>query len=74
MPLAPTMGREIVSTARPPMIRLAGFLALTLGGLLVSLGSLMDWATVQPFSTPTGGVDLWEGTITWRSVSPCCSG
>lgn len=58
------MGREIVSTARPSMIRLAGFLSLTLGGLLVSLGSLMDWATVQPFSTPTRGVDLWEGTIT----------
>jgi hypothetical protein len=62
--LAPTMGREIVSTARPSMLRLAGFLALTLGGLLVSLGSLMDWATVQPFDTPTRGVDLWEGTIT----------
>jgi hypothetical protein len=58
------MGREIVSTARPSLIRLAGFLALTVGGLLVSLGSLMDWATVQPFSTPTRGVDLWDGTIT----------
>jgi hypothetical protein len=62
--LAPTMAGEIVSTARPSKLRLAGFLALTLGGLLVSLGSLMDWATVQPFDTPTRGVDLWEGTIT----------
>jgi hypothetical protein len=62
--LAPTMAREIVSTARPSMLRLAGFLALTLGGLLVSLGSLMDWATVTPFDTSTRGVDLWEGTIT----------
>jgi hypothetical protein len=58
------MGREIVSTARPSMLRLASFLPLTLGGLLVSLGLLMDWATVQPFGTPTRGVDLWEGTIT----------
>jgi hypothetical protein len=62
--LAPTMAREIVSTARPSMLRLAGFLALTLGGLLVSLGSLMDWANVPPFDTPTRGVDLWEGTVT----------
>ena len=64
MPHWPHMAREIVSTARPSMLRLAGFLALTLGGLLVSLGSLMDWATVSPFDTPTRGVDLWEGTIT----------
>jgi hypothetical protein len=62
--LAPTMAGEIVWTARPSKLRLAGFLALTLGGLFVSLGSLMDWATVQPFDTPTRGVDLWEGTIT----------
>jgi hypothetical protein len=58
------MAGEIVSTARPSKLRLAGFLALTLGGLLVSLGSLMDWAAVQPFDTPARGVDLWEGTIT----------
>jgi hypothetical protein len=58
------MAREIASMARPSKLRLAGFLALTLGGLLLSLGSLMDWATVQPFDTPTRGVDLWEGTVT----------
>ncbi len=40
------MAREIVSTARPSTLRLAGFLALTTGGLMISLGSLMTWAKV----------------------------
>jgi hypothetical protein len=57
------MAREIVSTARPSMLRLAGFLALTTGGLMISLGSLMTWAKVPPFDTPTRGTDLWEGTV-----------
>ena len=58
------MTREIVSTARPSMLRLAGFLALTTGGLMISLGSLMTWAKVPPFDTPTRGTDLWEGKVT----------
>ncbi|MEW6059299.1 MAG: hypothetical protein AB1551_04030 [Actinomycetota bacterium] len=57
------MGREILSTARPTRLRLAGFLATTLGGLLLGLGSLMSWATVEPFDTPTRGTDLCEGWI-----------
>jgi len=62
--LLPDMAREIVSTARPSTLRLAGFLALTTGGLMISLGSLMTWATVPPFDTPTRGTDLWEGMVT----------
>jgi hypothetical protein len=58
------MRTELVSTVRPTRLRVAGFLALTLGALLISFGSLTDWATVPPFGTPTRGVDLWEGTLT----------
>jgi len=54
---------EIVSTARPSMLRLAGFLTLTAGGLMISLGSLSTWATVPPFDAPTRGTDLWEGIV-----------
>ena len=57
------MTREIVSTARPSMLRLAGFLTLTTGGLLISLGSLLPWAKVPPFDTPIRGTDLWEGIV-----------
>lgn len=58
------MGPEILSAARPTRLRLAGFLALTLGGVLIGLGSLTDWATIRPFDTPTRGVDIWEGVVT----------
>ena len=58
------MAREIASTARPSTLRLAGFLTLTTGGLMISLGSLTTWAKVPPFDTPTRGTDLWEGIVT----------
>jgi len=57
------MGPEILSTARPTRLRLAGFLTITFGGLLIGLGSTLTWATVEPFETPTKGIDLWEGKI-----------
>lgn len=56
--------REILSAARPTSLRLGGFLAVVLGGVLIGLGSLTDWATVSPFDTPTRGVDIWEGILT----------
>ena len=55
------MGPEILSTARPTGLRLAGFLTITAGGLLVGIGSTLTCATVEPFDTPTKGLDLWEG-------------
>lgn len=58
------MGPELFSTAHPTPLRLAGFVALVLGGALMALGSLLDWAIVQPFSTPTRGIDVWEGKVT----------
>lgn len=57
------MNSEIVSIARPSMLRLAGFLTVTTGGLMISLGSLSTWAKVPPFDTPTRGTDLWEGVV-----------
>jgi hypothetical protein len=58
---------------RPPMLRLASFAATSLGGLLVGLGSLLDWGAVAvrvPGAAGNGltsdvpGVDLAEGKIT----------
>ncbi len=31
---------------------------------MISLGSLMTWAKVPPFDTPTRGTDVWEGMVT----------
>lgn len=60
---------EALSTARPTPLRLAGFLAITLGGVLVGLGSLLEWAVVGfPGSTEldvaTRGIDVREGVVT----------
>lgn len=59
------MRPEILSTARPSGLRLAGFLALTLSGALLGGGALAPWAVVTPFTeTPVRGIDLWEGKVT----------
>ncbi len=64
------MGREILSTARPTRLRLAGFLCLALGGLLLGFGATRNWAVVGfPGDTkgtldlPWKGTDVWEGTL-----------
>jgi hypothetical protein len=58
---------------RPKTLRLASFAATSLGGLLVGLGSLLDWATVAPhipgatgtaLNSDIPGIDLAEGKIT----------
>jgi hypothetical protein len=43
---------------RPPTLRLASFAATSLGGLLVGLGSLLDWATVAPHIPGATGTAL----------------
>lgn len=53
------MGPEILSTARPTKLRLAGFLATALGGLLLGLGAVAAWGKIGP--TDTRGVDIPEG-------------
>ncbi len=57
------MPREILSTARPTALRLWGFVTLVLGGLLMGIGAIGEWATVSGFDTPTAGVDVWEGLV-----------
>jgi hypothetical protein len=58
---------------RPPTLRLASFAATSLGGLLVGLGSLLNWgavtvrvpgATGNALTSNVPGVDLAEGKIT----------
>jgi hypothetical protein len=60
---------EALSTARPTPLRFAGFLAITLGGVLVGLGSLLDWAVVgfpgsSELDVATRGIDVREGVVT----------
>ena len=62
----------MMSTTRPTGLRLAGFAATALGGLLVGLGSILGWATVTiggaggttglpPIDTK--GIDTLEGKL-----------
>lgn len=51
-------------------LRLAGFAAAALGGLLIGLGSLAMWAEVGLGDDPEGvlssrfrGIDVWEGRV-----------
>lgn len=59
----------MMATHRPTALRLAGFLATALGGLLVGLGSVMTWATVALGTSTTlapletKGIDVAEGRI-----------
>jgi hypothetical protein len=64
------MGPELLSTARPSKLRLAGFATLTLGGVLLGVGALLTWATVGfpgdlqgTLDVKTKGVDVWEGEV-----------
>ncbi len=64
------MSREILSTARPTRLRLAGFLCLALGGLLLGFGATRNWAVVGfpgdakgTLDVPWKGTDVWEGTL-----------
>jgi hypothetical protein len=55
--------------SRPSPLRLVGFLAVAIGGLLLGVGSALNWAVVGFFGShaldvPTRGVDVWEGKVT----------
>jgi len=63
---------EILSTARPSRLRVAGFVAMAGGGLLLGLGALMEWvvlsfpAEIDPTGisgAPVRGTDVWEGKV-----------
>lgn len=64
------MAREMLSTTRPTPLRLAGFVATALGGLIVGLGATRDWATVGfpgdargALDVAVKGIDVWEGKV-----------
>jgi hypothetical protein len=58
----------VLDVSKPTPLRLFGFLFTALGGLLIALGSISDWATVvflgQSFNdSGTPGIDLPEGKV-----------
>jgi len=64
------MPSELLSTARPSRLRLAGFLAIVVGALLVGLGSTREWVQVGLASdvegaidVPVNGTDEWQGKV-----------
>jgi hypothetical protein len=55
--------------SRPSPLRLAGFLAVAIGGLFLGVGSALNWAVVgfvgsHALDVQTRGVDVWEGKVT----------
>lgn len=62
--------RELLSTARPTPVRLAGFLALSVGAVAAGAGAVRDWAVVGFPEDAAGaadvsfrGTDVWEGKV-----------
>jgi hypothetical protein len=52
-------------------LRLLGFVAVTVGGLLIGLGATSNWAVVgltsdprHVLDSPIKGTDMWEGKVT----------
>lgn len=59
--------REVLSTARPTPLRLAGFLALAAGAVVAGIGATRDWAIVGFPEDRTGAVDVsYRGTDVWE--------
>jgi hypothetical protein len=59
---------EILSTARPTKVRLAGFLCLAAGAILAGIGATRVWAVIgfpddlqHAADAPVHGTDVWEG-------------
>jgi hypothetical protein len=58
----------VLDVSRPTPLRLFGFIFTALGGLLIALGSISDWATVvflgQTFpDSAAPGIDVTEGKV-----------
>jgi hypothetical protein len=55
--------------SKPTTLRLAGFLCVATGGLVLGVGSLMTWAVVgvvgsNALDSSIKGTDVWEGRVT----------
>jgi hypothetical protein len=64
------MEREIVSTARPTTLRLAGFLCVAAGAILAGIGATREWAAIGfpedllgAADVSVRGTDVWEGKV-----------
>lgn len=64
------MSREILSTARPTKLRLAGFLCLAVGAVAAGYGATADWVTIgfpadieRVVDVTVRGTDVWEGKV-----------
>ncbi len=64
------MPSEILSTARPTRLRLAGFLCLAAGAVLAGVGATRVWAVIgfpgdteHAADAPVHGTDVWEGKV-----------
>lgn len=62
------MSREILSTARPTKLRLAGFLCLSVGAVAAGYGATADWVIIgfpadieRVVDVTVHGADVWEG-------------
>lgn len=61
------MPPEILSTARPTRLRLAGFLCLAWGAVLAGIGATREWAVVGFPGDERGAVDVsWKGMDAWE--------
>jgi hypothetical protein len=72
------MSAEILSTARPSTLRLAGFLTTATGATLAGVGALLDWVTVGFPGDVEGaadvhvrGTDVWEGELVLAVAVGC---
>jgi len=58
-----------MDASKPSALRLAGFLCIAAGGLLLGIGSVMNWAVIgfagsTALDSPIKGTDVWEGRAT----------
>ncbi len=59
----------MLTVVKPSPLRLWGFLVTVLGGGLIAVGSISDWAAISLGNTtlnavPTKGIDVWQGKAT----------
>jgi hypothetical protein len=64
------MRSEISSTARPTMLRVAGFAAVALGAIASGVGATRAWVSIglaadveHTGDLPVHGTDVWEGKV-----------
>ncbi len=61
---------EALSTARPTLLRLAGFVCVALGAIAASIGATREWFvlgfagdTEGAADQPVHGIDVWDGKV-----------